>query len=87
MPGCEELYKFTQFIFDACMNYCIEIGSHKHGCCVMQRCLEKGKEVQKLMLADVIIFNLHSLIEDPFGNYLVQNVLKLNNSDRNDMIF
>lgn len=53
----------------------------------MQRCLEKGREAQKLMLADVIIENLHSLIEDPYGNYLVQNVLKLNNSDRNDMIF
>ncbi len=66
---------------------CIEIGSHKHGCCVMQRCLEKGREKQKLALADVIIHYLHSLIEDPFGNYLVQNVLKLNNSNRNDQIF
>ena len=35
----------------------------------------------------MIIKNLHSLIEDPFGNYLVQNVLKLNNSSRNDLIF
>jgi Pumilio-family RNA binding repeat len=53
----------------------------------MQRCLEKGREKQKLALADVIIHHLHSLIEDPFGNYLVQNVLKLNNSNRNDQIF
>lgn len=53
----------------------------------MQRCLEKGREQQKLMLADVIISNLYSLIEDPYGNYLVQNVLKLNNSARNDKIF
>jgi hypothetical protein len=27
------------------------------------------------------------LIEDPYGNYLVQNVLKLNNALRNDEIF
>jgi hypothetical protein len=53
----------------------------------MQRCLEKGRESQKLALADVIIYNLHSLIEDPYGNYLVQNVLKLNNLERNDLIF
>lgn len=53
----------------------------------MQRCLEKGKEVQKLALADVIIKNLPGLIEDPYGNYLVQNVLKLNNASRNDAIF
>lgn len=35
-----ELY--TQFIFDACIKNIITIGKHKHGCCVMQRCLEKG---------------------------------------------
>lgn len=68
------------------MAHCIEIGSHKHGCCVMQRCLEKGKNKQKLALADVIIENLNQLIEDPYGNYLVQNVLKLNNERRNDEI-
>ena len=33
---------YTQFIFDACMTNIISIGKHKHGCCVMQRCLEKG---------------------------------------------
>jgi len=43
----------------------------------MQRCLEKGSWEQKLALADVIIENLSALIEDPYGNYLVQNVLKL----------
>lgn len=69
--GSEVYQKYTQFIFDSCMQNCIEIGSHKHGCCVMQRCLEKGRESQKLALADVIIQNLHSLIEDPYGNYLV----------------
>ena len=26
---------YTQFIFKACMDNCIEIGMHKHGCCVM----------------------------------------------------
>lgn len=85
--GSEQLQKFTQFIFEACMASCIEIGSHKHGCCVMQRCLEKGREQQKLALADVIIKNLPQLIEDPYGNYLVQNVLKLNNEPRNEAIF
>jgi pumilio RNA-binding family len=24
------------------MRKCKKIGTHKHGCCVMQRCLEKG---------------------------------------------
>ena len=48
----------------------------------MQRCLEKGRQEQKLRLADVIIEKLSALIEDPYGNYLVQNVLKLERADR-----
>ena len=68
------------------MAYCDTIGSDKHGCCVMQRCLEKGLKSQKLALADVIISRLYLLVEDPYGNYLVQNVLKFNNQERNDQI-
>ena len=37
----------------------------------MQRCLEKGRVVQKLALSDVIIEQMSGLIEDPYGNYLV----------------
>ena len=70
----------SQFIFDACMRNCVEIGKHKHGCCVMQRCLEKGTKKQKLELAEYIIEYMPSLIEDPYGNYLVQNVIKLNDT-------
>lgn len=53
----------------------------------MQRCLEKGSWEQKLALADVIIENLSALIEDPYGNYLVQNVLKLKSEQKSDLIF
>lgn len=45
----------------------------------MQRCLEKGRLSQKEDLARVIIQKMAALIEDPFGNYLVQNVLKMKN--------
>ena len=85
-PGASERTPFTQFIFEACMQHCKEIGTHKHGCCVMQRCLEKGSHAQKMALADVIVVHLADLIEDPFGNYLVQNVLKLETSSKSGMI-
>lgn len=53
----------------------------------MQRCLEKGRNNQKLELSQVIVANLRFLIEDPFGNYLVQNVLKIQNEEINSQIF
>ena len=52
----------------------------------MQRCLEHGTRVQKLQLADAIIENIDQLIEDPFGNYLVQNVLKIEDEEKNEAI-
>jgi len=33
--GSEERAVYTEFIFQACMRFCREIGTHKHGCCVM----------------------------------------------------
>jgi len=44
-PECREIMlaeTYTNFIFEACMKNIILIGKHKHGCCVMQRCLEMG---------------------------------------------
>jgi hypothetical protein len=52
----------------------------------MQRCLEKGTRSQKLELANFIIQNIEFLIEDPYGNYLVQNVLKLEDEEKNKCI-
>lgn len=71
MPGAKARSLITDFIFEACRGYSRMIGMHKHGCCVMQRCLEKGSKRQKYALADIIINNLSCLIEDPYGNYLV----------------
>lgn len=87
MPGANARAFITDFIFKACHDFTRLIGMHKHGCCVMQRCLEKGSKRQKYELADVIIRNLGSLIEDPYGNYLVQNVLKLKSPQKDEMIF
>ena len=33
--GSENFTTFTQFVFNACMAYCDQIGTDKHGCCVM----------------------------------------------------
>jgi hypothetical protein len=69
--GSQQTSQYTDFIFKACIDNCVPIGKHKHGCCVMQRCLEKGSKRQKLELANFIIHHISQLIEDPYGNYLV----------------
>ena len=84
--GSELTCQYTQFVFNACSKDTVAIANDRHGCCLMQRCLEHGTRVQKLQLADAIIENIDQLIEDPFGNYLVQNVLKIEDEDKNEAI-
>ena len=76
----------NQPIFDCTMKQSLKISKDKHGCCVLQRFLEKGNSHQQTSLSQNIIKNLDVLISDPFGNYLVQNVIKLRRYDLNTQI-
>ncbi|KAJ6685554.1 PUMILIO-like protein 7 CHLOROPLASTIC-RELATED [Salix purpurea] len=69
----------NKFIFDAATKFCVEIATHRHGCCVMQRCIAhaSGKHWDKLMTA--ISRNGLLLAQDPFGNYVVQCIMDLKN--------
>lgn len=65
----------NQFIFDAAAAHCSEIATHRHGCCVLQRCLDHGSAQQRLRLSMKVAEVATSLLLDPFGNYVVQYVL------------
>lgn len=38
-----------QFVYDAVSKHCIQVGTHRHGCCVLQRCIDYASETQKVM--------------------------------------
>lgn len=67
----------AQFIFDAVGTHCVVVGTHRHGCCVLQRCIDHASGIQKGNLVDQVINNAFSLVQDPFGNYVVQYILDL----------
>ena len=64
-----------QFIFDAICNDCTTIATHRHGCCVLQRCLDFGNKEQCSMLCDKLLTFIDRLTLDPFGNYVVQYII------------
>lgn len=68
----------AQFIFDAVGEHCITVGTHRHGCCVLQRCIDHASGFQKINLVHKITMNSFDLVQDPFGNYVVQYILDLN---------
>lgn len=70
----------NQFIYDAVAAKCVDVSTHRHGCCVLQRCIDHASEEQRLQLVQQITMYSLTLVQDPFGNYVVQYVLDLNDS-------
>jgi hypothetical protein len=68
----------AHFIFDAVGEHCITVGTHRHGCCVLQRCIDHADGLQKVELVRKITAHSFHLVQDPFGNYVVQYILDLN---------
>lgn len=68
----------AQFIFDAVGLHCIEVGTHRHGCCVLQRCIDHANTDQKAWLIGRITEHAHILVQDPYGNYVIQYIIDLN---------
>ncbi|KAK8179388.1 armadillo-type protein [Phyllosticta citribraziliensis] len=65
------------FIFHAVGDACVIVGTHRHGCCVLQRCIDHSSGHQRNTLIAQITGNAISLVQDPFGNYVVQYILDL----------
>lgn len=56
-----------QFLFDAAAAHCAEIATHRHGCCVLQRCVDFSTGAQRQRLVAEIAANALFLSQDPFG--------------------
>ncbi|KAM3423428.1 hypothetical protein BST61_g861 [Cercospora zeina] len=67
----------ASFIFEAVGANCVTVGTHRHGCCVLQRCIDHADGLQKGQMVDHVVRNAYALVQDPFGNYVVQYILDL----------
>ncbi|KAK7302519.1 hypothetical protein RJT34_13410 [Clitoria ternatea] len=67
----------NKFIFVAAAKYCVEIATHQHGCCVLQRCIGYSNGEHREKLVAELSANALLLAQDQFGNYVVQFILDL----------
>jgi hypothetical protein len=67
--------EYTQFIFKFTFDNFMEIAETKHGVCVIQKCVSEGNEIERKIIYDLILKNFDILINDQFGNYLIQYIL------------
>ncbi|KAJ7968186.1 Pumilio 7 like [Quillaja saponaria] len=67
----------NKFIFVAAAKYCVDIATHQHGCCVLQRCISHSIGDHRDNLVAEISANGLLLSQDAYGNYVVQFILEL----------
>ncbi|GFE54635.1 pumilio-family RNA binding repeat containing protein [Babesia ovis] len=75
-----------EFIHQAMIKNCNQFAMQRHGCCVIQRCIDAANEKQKMELVEALTANALQLVEDAFGNYVIQYILKLKILDVNARI-
>lgn len=63
---------------------CVIVGTHRHGCCVLQRCIDHASGHQKAELIAAITNNAHELVQNPFGNYVLQYIIDLQEKEFTD---
>jgi len=63
------------FIINAVSKRIVPVSMHKHGCCVVQWCLDYGTTSQREGLIDEIARNALELVQDAYGNYVIQQIM------------
>lgn len=61
---------------EICLNI-VFIASHKHGCCVLQKSIERAHPITKQQLVSYLLMNCRKLILDQCGNYIIQYIITL----------
>jgi hypothetical protein len=75
------------FIYQCVKENFLEITNSKFGVCVVQKCLSEGNENQQKLLLNMIFKNLDVIINDQYGNYLIQFIVTTNEINFDDINF
>lgn len=68
-------HRHAKFVFDAVAESVGDVARHRHGCCVIQRCLDSPPGHARSHLVRRIVDKSLELMQDAYGNYVVQYVL------------
>lgn len=74
-------YDHSKFVFDAVAASVGDVARHRHGCCVIQRCLDSPPSKARSHLVQRIVDKSLELMQDAYGNYVVQYVLDVCGDD------
>lgn len=75
-----------EFIVDDVLVNTISLSCHPYGCRVLQRILEHCDHPKKIMVLDEIKKGHRTLLDDQYGNYVIQHVLQYGRETDRDSI-
>lgn len=68
----------TRVVYQEIAENIVPISMHKHGCCVLQKCIERAGAKEQQQLFSLLLYNCKDLIIDQCGNYIIQFMITLN---------
>ena len=77
----------NDFIYNQLNQSAIEICKLKQGATILQTALKYANESQKSSLLHTILDDISTLINDEYGNYIIQFILDLKEKEYNEIIF
>lgn len=87
------LNKYTpencQFIYDSINEDLLTVATHKHGCCVLQKCLNHVNPAQLIEFSSNILnYEIFiKLVNDQFGNYVLQYLISIDSIEVNKKLY
>ncbi|KAH3731894.1 armadillo-type protein [Pelomyxa schiedti] len=65
----------VEFLYEFVKGHCLDVSTHKVGCTVVSRCIDYASSEQLEDLMRVLIANELDLVQDQYGNYVIQHIL------------
>lgn len=77
---------YSRAIYQEINENIVKISTHKHGCCVLQKCIEKSSESDSESIINLLVLHCEALITDQCGNYIIQFIISLKKENINTQI-
>ena len=67
--------EYTNIIYNNIYKNFLEFANNKYGVFIVQKCISEGNEIQRKIIYQLIVDYFFPVIENEFGNYLIQFIL------------
>lgn len=74
-PEKDRVLAIHKKTYESVSTHCIDICKNRQGCCIIQKCLQWAPEPYYTSIINTVLTNALKLVQDPFGNYVVQFIL------------